>query len=99
MLRRALRRGLSAHATGRALILAFLATATLSMGRPAAAESVFIGDIYEIDVRGARSAGIAPILIDPLLCYGDVDCARIAGLSGLLDLLPARAAGRRSTAR
>jgi HAD superfamily hydrolase (TIGR01509 family) len=64
-----------------------------------AAESVFIGDIYEIDVRGARSAGIAPILIDPLLCYGDVDCARIARLSGLLDLLPARAAGRRSMAR
>jgi hypothetical protein len=40
MLRRALRRGLSAHATGRALILAFLATATLSMGRPAAADGI-----------------------------------------------------------
>jgi putative hydrolase of the HAD superfamily len=63
------------------------------------AESVFIGDIYEIDVRGARQAGIAAVLIDPLLRYGEVDCPRVERLSGLLDLLPARAAREGSGAR
>jgi putative hydrolase of the HAD superfamily len=28
-------------------------------------QTVFIGDIYEIDVQGARNAGITPLLIDP----------------------------------
>jgi putative hydrolase of the HAD superfamily len=65
----------------------------------AAVESVFVGDIYEIDVSGARQAGIAPILIDPLLRYGEVDCPRIGGLSELLDLLPRRAASERSAVR
>jgi putative hydrolase of the HAD superfamily len=65
-------------------------------GAPAA-EAVFVGDLYEVDVRGARQAGIAPILYDPLLRYGEVDCPRIDRLSALLDLLPAVAA--RSGAR
>jgi putative hydrolase of the HAD superfamily len=53
-----------------------------------AAESVFVGDLYEIDVRGARRAGIAAVLLDPLLRYGPVDCPRIDRLSALLGLLP-----------
>lgn len=57
-----------------------------------AEETVFVGDIYEIDVRGARQAGITPVLIDPLSLYGDVDCRRVARLDALLDLLPAEAA-------
>ena len=52
------------------------------------AETLYIGDIYEIDIRGARSAGIEPILLDPLTLYGEVDCMRIETLSQLLDLLP-----------
>ncbi|MFN8644960.1 MAG: HAD-IA family hydrolase [Candidatus Binatia bacterium] len=48
-------------------------------------EALFVGDIYEIDVRGARNAGIEPVLIDPLGLYGDVDCRRIARLAELLD--------------
>jgi HAD superfamily hydrolase (TIGR01549 family) len=54
------------------------------------AETMFVGDIYEIDVQGARNAGIAPLLIDPLNLYGNVDCDRIAKLAELLDRLPAR---------
>jgi len=54
------------------------------------AETMFIGDIYEIDVQGARNAGIAPLLIDPLNLYGNVDCDRIAKLADLLDRLPDR---------
>jgi putative hydrolase of the HAD superfamily len=54
-----------------------------------AADAVYVGDIYEIDVRGARAAGLTPILLDPLDAYGEVDCLRIDSLTRLLDLLPA----------
>ena len=47
-------------------------------------QAVFIGDIYEIDVQGARNAGITPLLLDPLGLYGDVDCDRIDRLGRLL---------------
>jgi HAD superfamily hydrolase (TIGR01549 family) len=54
------------------------------------ADAVYVGDIYEIDVRGARNAGMTPVLLDPLCAYGEVDCARITALTELLDLLPTR---------
>jgi putative hydrolase of the HAD superfamily len=50
-------------------------------------EALFVGDIYEIDVRGARNAGIEAVLIDPLALYGDVDCRRITHLGELLALV------------
>jgi FMN phosphatase YigB (HAD superfamily) len=49
---------------------------------------VYVGDIYEIDVQGARAAGMRPVLIDPLWRWNDVDCDRIRGLHDLLDLFP-----------
>ena len=55
-----------------------------------AAETLYVGDIYEIDVQGARGAGITPVLLDPLTLYGEVDCARIDRLARLLELLPER---------
>src|SRR5262245_35418794 len=54
-----------------------------------AEEAVYVGDIYEIDVQGARRAGMFPILLDPQGGYGPVDCARIERLADLLELLPA----------
>lgn len=56
------------------------------------AEAIYIGDIYEIDVRGARNAGLAPVLLDPLGSYPDADCLRITALGNLLSLLPKTAA-------
>jgi putative hydrolase of the HAD superfamily len=50
-------------------------------------EALFVGDIYEIDVAGARAAGLDAVLIDPLGLYGEVDCRRIAALSELLGLI------------
>ena len=55
------------------------------------AQAVYVGDIYEIDVRGARNAGIAPVLLDPLDSYRQADCPRITDLGRLIDLLPATA--------
>ena len=54
----------------------------------AAAQALHVGDIYEVDVRGARNAGLTPLLLDPLGRYGEVDCHRIAALPELLALLP-----------
>lgn len=52
------------------------------------AEIVYVGDIYEIDVQGARAAGMRGILIDPLSRFTDLDCDRIRGIHDLVDLLP-----------
>ncbi|MGH7787763.1 MAG: HAD family hydrolase [Candidatus Binatia bacterium] len=58
----------------------------------AAEAALFVGDIYEIDIAGARNAGLTPVLIDPLGLYGEVDCLRIDRLGRLLELLPPSAA-------
>ena len=48
------------------------------MRRPTSRGALYVGDIYEIDIRGARNAGIEALLIDPLGGYEDVDCQRSA---------------------
>ncbi|PYQ49178.1 MAG: hypothetical protein DMF78_19040 [Acidobacteria bacterium] len=54
--------------------------------------AIHVGDIVGLDVRGARRAGVEPVLMDPLGCYpGSVECPRIQRLADLLDLVPARA--------
>lgn len=40
----------------------------------AAAEAAYVGDLYSIDVRGARAAGIRAILLDPAGHWGARDC-------------------------
>jgi putative hydrolase of the HAD superfamily len=57
-----------------------------ALGVPAA-EALFVGDIYEIDVVGARQAGMDAVLIDRLSLYGEVDCRRIAHLRELLQIV------------
>jgi putative hydrolase of the HAD superfamily len=63
----------------------------LAACRARAEQAIFVGDVYEVDVQGARNAGLAALLLDPLGLYGDVDCQRIERLRQLLDLLPERA--------
>ncbi|HEX2203544.1 MAG TPA: HAD-IA family hydrolase [Longimicrobium sp.] len=46
-------------------------------------EAAYVGDVYEIDVVGARAAGLRPFLIDPLSRLGHLDCERIAALHEL----------------
>ena len=50
-------------------------------------ESVYVGDVYAIDVLGARSVGMRAILIDPFGVYDHQDCPHISSLSELPDLL------------
>ena len=39
-----------------------------------AAEAVHVGDLYAVDVVGARRAGLEPVLLDPHGRYGDRGC-------------------------
>jgi putative hydrolase of the HAD superfamily len=45
-----------------------------------AERAIHVGDAYQYDVRGARAAGIEPVLVDPLGLRLDVDCRRVASL-------------------
>ena len=46
-------------------------------------EAVHVGDIYEIDVLGARAAGVDAVLVDPQDLHADVDTARIRAFTDL----------------
>lgn len=46
-------------------------------------EALYVGDIYEIDVEGARRAGMRAVLIDPLDRWGELDCDRVRGIEEL----------------
>jgi FMN phosphatase YigB (HAD superfamily) len=52
-----------------------------------ARETLYVGDIYAIDVLGAQDAGLQAVLIDPLGEY-DVFCQKTRSLGDLLPLLP-----------
>jgi HAD superfamily hydrolase (TIGR01549 family) len=49
------------------------------------------GDLYEVDVVGARAAGIEAVLVDRASLYEEADCPRVRDLVGLADLLEAAA--------
>jgi HAD superfamily hydrolase (TIGR01549 family) len=48
-----------------------------------AATTIHVGDLYEIDVVGARSAGIRGVLLDEGGLYEDADCPRVRSLEDL----------------
>jgi len=45
-----------------------------------AAEAIYVGDLYSVDVLGARGAGLDGILLDPGGFWGARDCRRARGL-------------------
>jgi HAD superfamily hydrolase (TIGR01509 family) len=47
--------------------------------------TVHVGDIYQIDVVGARSAGIRGLLLDETGLHPDADCHRLASLAQLVE--------------
>jgi putative hydrolase of the HAD superfamily len=48
-----------------------------------AASTIHVGDLYEVDVVGARAAGIRGVLLDERGLYDDVDCLRVRSLDDL----------------
>jgi len=49
--------------------------------------TLHVGDIYHVDVVGARAAGLQAILVDRGDLHDDRDCVRVADLTELADLL------------
>ena len=46
--------------------------------------TIHVGDLYQVDVLGARAAGITPVLLDAADLYVDADCVRVRSLSELV---------------
>lgn len=49
--------------------------------------TIHVGDLYEVDVMGARAAGITPVLLDAAHLYPDADCLRVQSLPALVELV------------
>ena len=53
------------------------------------ATTLHVGDLYHVDVQGARAAGIEGWLLDVAGLYPEADCPRVASLTELAERLPA----------
>lgn len=51
--------------------------------------TLHVGDLFHIDVLGARAAGLRAVLLDMAGLCADVDCERVRSLAELADLLGA----------
>jgi HAD superfamily hydrolase (TIGR01549 family) len=51
--------------------------------------TVHVGDLYNIDIVGARAAGIRAVLVDVAGLYPDVDCPRVESVAMLADRIEA----------
>jgi HAD superfamily hydrolase (TIGR01549 family) len=47
--------------------------------------TIHVGDLYQVDVVGARAAGLRGVLLDEAGLYPDVDCPRVRTLPELVD--------------
>jgi len=54
--------------------------------------TTMVGDLYHVDVIGARNAGLDAILFDPAGMYPEADCERVPTLAALADVVEQRAA-------
>lgn len=52
--------------------------------------TVHVGDFYNIDVVGARNAGLRAVLVDQAGLYAEADCPRIHSIAGLPALVRPR---------
>jgi HAD superfamily hydrolase (TIGR01509 family) len=53
-----------------------------------AGTTIHVGDLYHVDVVGARAAGLTPVLLDAGGLYPDADCLRVGSLTDLVTALP-----------
>jgi HAD superfamily hydrolase (TIGR01549 family) len=52
--------------------------------------TTMVGDLYHVDVIGARNAGLDAILLDPTGLYAEADCERVDTLAALADTIERR---------
>ena len=48
-------------------------------------EALHVGDLYSVDVAGARAAGVPAVLLDPYGDWGQVDCDRAPDLAAVAE--------------
>jgi HAD superfamily hydrolase (TIGR01549 family) len=59
----------------------------LARARATPSATIHVGDLYHVDVVGARAAGITPVLFDVADLYPDADCLRVRSLAELVEML------------
>lgn len=60
----------------------------VEQARADAARTIHVGDLYHVDVMGARRAGLRDaVLFDMADLYSDVDCPRVRSLGALVEWL------------
>lgn len=47
--------------------------------------TIHVGDLYQVDVVGARAAGLRGVLLDEAGLYPDADCPRVRSLAELVE--------------
>jgi HAD superfamily hydrolase (TIGR01509 family) len=47
--------------------------------------TIHVGDLYQVDVVGARAAGVRPVLLDETGLHVNVDCDRVSSLAELVE--------------
>ena len=47
--------------------------------------TIHVGDLYHVDVIGARNAGLRGVLLDEAGLYADADCVRVSSLAQLVE--------------
>jgi putative hydrolase of the HAD superfamily len=57
----------------------------LARSNARADSTIHVGDIYQVDVVGARAAGIRPVLLDETGQHPQADCTRISSLGELVE--------------
>jgi HAD superfamily hydrolase (TIGR01509 family) len=58
----------------------------LEQSRADASKTIHVGDLYHVDVIGARQAGLREgVLFDMADLYADVDCPRVSSLGALVE--------------
>jgi putative hydrolase of the HAD superfamily len=57
----------------------------LARANARAESTIHVGDLYQVDVVGARSAGLRAVLLDETGQHTDTDCVRVRSLGELVD--------------
>jgi FMN phosphatase YigB (HAD superfamily) len=55
-------------------------------------DAVYVGDLYSVDVIGARAVGMDAVLLDPGACWAPRDCPQVPGLLAACRLVIQRGA-------
>ncbi len=73
-------------------------TVLADLGVPPA-RAIHVGDLYAVDVAGARAAGLEAVLLDPFGDWGDTDCPRLPDLAAFARAFAAEGAAPRGEAQ